>query len=328
MKTKILLSLLVIANLIGISQNNNPYNVFGYTSKVEYKEKKSQLFRVSNPDNCSDVKALAFDFENKFIYYLGINDTTLKALPITDEMMVRFLSVDPLTKQYPGLTPYQFAGNTPIAASDLDGKEPDIKFESGYSAQMVGKEGVDLKVYNKAFDMMSGDGGAAIGMAGSLVGAAASYFTTPKNNTPNEPKPGTSSNNPRTPSSEAKIKKVDAEAVKPAKLGDLTPTEVEQIQNVVNQAERPIEVAGSAAKGARRNIGTDLPVGKGSGTKSDIDYLAPPSSIKYFENNQSQLPGLDPKTGIIPGTGNSNIGPYIRFEPNAEPTVVPYQNPQ
>jgi hypothetical protein len=33
------------------------------------------------------------------------------------------LSVDPLTKSYPWYTPYQFAGNKPIAAIDLDGLE-------------------------------------------------------------------------------------------------------------------------------------------------------------------------------------------------------------
>jgi RHS repeat-associated protein len=36
----------------------------------------------------------------------------------------RFPSVDPITKKYPELTPYQFAGNTPIQAIDLDGLEP------------------------------------------------------------------------------------------------------------------------------------------------------------------------------------------------------------
>jgi RHS repeat-associated protein len=38
----------------------------------------------------------------------------------------RFLSVDPLTKDYPWYTPYQFAGNTPIQAVDLDGLEEKI----------------------------------------------------------------------------------------------------------------------------------------------------------------------------------------------------------
>lgn len=35
----------------------------------------------------------------------------------------KFLSVDPLTKEYPWYTPYQFAGNKPIAAIDIDGAE-------------------------------------------------------------------------------------------------------------------------------------------------------------------------------------------------------------
>ena len=37
--------------------------------------------------------------------------------------IAKFLSVDPLTKSYPWYTPYQFAGNKPIAAIDLDGLE-------------------------------------------------------------------------------------------------------------------------------------------------------------------------------------------------------------
>lgn len=35
----------------------------------------------------------------------------------------RFLSIDPLSPEYPELTPYQFASNTPIQAIDLDGLE-------------------------------------------------------------------------------------------------------------------------------------------------------------------------------------------------------------
>ncbi|MES2730943.1 MAG: hypothetical protein V4714_04315, partial [Bacteroidota bacterium] len=50
-------------------------------------------------------------------------DTTEWA--ISAEVAARFLSVDPLTKSYPELTPYQFAGNTPIQAIDLDGLEPE-----------------------------------------------------------------------------------------------------------------------------------------------------------------------------------------------------------
>lgn len=42
---------------------------------------------------------------------------------IYDYRLAKFLSVDPLTKEYPELTPYQFASNTPIKAVDLDGLE-------------------------------------------------------------------------------------------------------------------------------------------------------------------------------------------------------------
>ena len=50
-----------------------------------------------------------------------------------DTRVGRFFSVDPIAAEYPWYTPYQFAGNTPIMAVDLDGKEPDVivgeKFE-------------------------------------------------------------------------------------------------------------------------------------------------------------------------------------------------------
>src|SRR5437868_1120001 len=42
---------------------------------------------------------------------------------IYDPRAGRFLSVDPLTKDYPFYTPYSFAGNMPIRAFDLDGLE-------------------------------------------------------------------------------------------------------------------------------------------------------------------------------------------------------------
>jgi RHS repeat-associated protein len=107
------------------------------------------------------------------------------------------------------------------------------------------------------------------------------------------------------------------------RLGDLTTGEVRQVQSVVDQAGRPLEVVGSAASGTRRGVGTDLPIGKGPGTRSDIDYLIPPSSRKHFEGMESRLPGVDPKTGPIPGTHNPHIGPAVRFEPKTPPRYVP-----
>lgn len=50
----------------------------------------------------------------------------------------KFLSVDPLTKSYPYFTPYQFAGNMPIAAIDLDGSEQYVVI---YHKDQAGKTG-------------------------------------------------------------------------------------------------------------------------------------------------------------------------------------------
>ena len=43
---------------------------------------------------------------------------------IYNPAIARFLSVDPLSPEYPWYTPYQFAGNMPIWAIDVDGLEP------------------------------------------------------------------------------------------------------------------------------------------------------------------------------------------------------------
>ena len=45
---------------------------------------------------------------------------------IYDGRLGKFLSVDPLSPNYPMLTPYQFASNTPIMAIDLDGLEAKV----------------------------------------------------------------------------------------------------------------------------------------------------------------------------------------------------------
>ena len=49
---------------------------------------------------------------------------------IYNAALAKFLSVDPLSASYPWYTPYQFAGNMPIWAIDLDGCEPVISQES------------------------------------------------------------------------------------------------------------------------------------------------------------------------------------------------------
>ena len=56
---------------------------------------------------------------------------------IYDPRLGRFLSVDPITSNYPFLSPYQFSNNNPIWAIDLDGLEAGLpKTEEGYTLKI------------------------------------------------------------------------------------------------------------------------------------------------------------------------------------------------
>jgi RHS repeat-associated protein len=67
----------------------------------------------------------------------------------------RFIGVDPITAQYPELTPYQFASNTPIQAVDLDGLEQYYAADGEYLGR-VGKSSI-VRVLNKTKDASSVD---------------------------------------------------------------------------------------------------------------------------------------------------------------------------
>lgn len=56
---------------------------------------------------------------------------------IYDPRLVKFLSVDPLTKTFPFYTPYQFSGNSPIKFIDLDGGEPTAPKEDLINIRLV-----------------------------------------------------------------------------------------------------------------------------------------------------------------------------------------------
>jgi RHS repeat-associated protein len=58
----------------------------------------------------------------------------------------RFLSVDPLSQEYPWYTPYQFAGNKPIWAIDLDG------LEEYFVTETLGQNGY-TRIYEKNPDL-------------------------------------------------------------------------------------------------------------------------------------------------------------------------------
>lgn len=110
-----------------------------------------------------------------------------------------------------------------------------------------------------------------------------------------------------------------------AKLGDLRPTEIAQIQAAVEELGQDLYVVGSAAKGMRRNIDSDLPLaqfgGSKANTRSDIDYAV----ANGYDDAASalNLPDMDPGWGVR-GVDYLTLdnSPAIRFSPGKDPEFL------
>jgi RHS repeat-associated protein len=96
---------------------------------------------------------------------------------IYDTRLGRFLSVDPITKKYPELTPYQFASNTPIAKVDIDGLEGSIGISG--SANVTGRHNVEFDTDGDGKPNFDGSFyGAGISQLAAGVAAVTDIFIT------------------------------------------------------------------------------------------------------------------------------------------------------
>lgn len=144
MKTKLVLTILILGSFAANAQN--PYEVFGYTSKVKYETPVTDMLYIKNSDTTSEVKALAFDIENNKVKLLGLNDSLLKEVNIEADQLLRWLSVDPLAQKFPSHSPYNFVTNNPINAIDPDGRDvivlnnPNGASGYGHMAMLVGND--------------------------------------------------------------------------------------------------------------------------------------------------------------------------------------------
>ncbi len=111
-----------IADIIKASD----YYPFGMLSRSYYAGISNYRYGFNGKENDGEIKGDG----NQIDYGMRIYD------PRTG----RFLSVDPLTINYPWYTPYQFAGNTPIANVDVDGEEP-----QGFINEWINKSLYDLR---------------------------------------------------------------------------------------------------------------------------------------------------------------------------------------
>jgi len=110
------------------------YEAFGSLLPGRNYGSSSYRFGFNGKENDNDVHGATGTFQD---YGMRAYDTRVG----------RFFSVDPIAAQYPMLTPYQFASNTPIWAIDLDGLEAWVYTETdGFGhAFIVVPTDVDVK---------------------------------------------------------------------------------------------------------------------------------------------------------------------------------------
>ncbi len=101
-----------------------PTAVRGYTADIVTASDYYPFGMVSRAFNSPSVN-YRYGFNGKEVdnEMFGIGDELDYGMRVYDPRVGRFLSVDPITKSYPELTPYQFASNSPIQGIDLDGLE-------------------------------------------------------------------------------------------------------------------------------------------------------------------------------------------------------------
>lgn len=119
MKHTNLLFLSFIVSNITLAQN--PFESIGKTTKPMLSLSDGKYIEHFENDSVRQIGSAMVNIYTEQI--VAFVDRKEQADKIHSQTSSRFLSIDPLAVDFPYLTPYQYAANTPIAAIDLDGLE-------------------------------------------------------------------------------------------------------------------------------------------------------------------------------------------------------------
>lgn len=259
----------------GVDQIGSVRRVFASASS-------GQAYAYDPYGNALQGTAPETDFGYAGLFYNADSGLDLAGARAYDPTTGRWLSRDPLGE---GTDPqgnlYAYVGGSPVGEIDPSGQFGLIG--AGIGATAFGAGDLAYQLYNNGGNTACVNWGQVVGAAGLgfFIGSGTEFL--------------------------AGLGEAAEEATG---LGDLTASEINQIQNVVNAAGRPLDVVGSAARAART-------------ATSDIDYTTANANFGNFEGLEGQLPRIDPEHGLLRGYADPDEGPSIRFEPGSTPYFVP-----
>ena len=142
---KHLLSILLIACVCVGSFAQTPYESFA-------PETSRPMLELPEPESSPDTLfcAIVADLSNQTLLLVDVSSRRIIATsPITDDLR-KWLSVDPLSDKYPGISPYAYAAWNPIKYVDPDGRDT-LHFDAkGNYTHRVQSEGSHVGLWHKS----------------------------------------------------------------------------------------------------------------------------------------------------------------------------------
>lgn len=107
---------------------SNPYQTFGYKSKVEYKTPLvDKLFLVSNSDTSTHIFFQSINLTRGHLLLYDEYDSILAHKVLDPQEIMTWMSLDPSLAKNAAFSPYQFCIDNPVTHNDPDGKDAIIR---------------------------------------------------------------------------------------------------------------------------------------------------------------------------------------------------------
>ena len=137
---KLLLSTAILLVTVSGHAQENPFAEYGYTPKIATLS-QGQFYEFFDNDTIVQIGSVLFNTKSKQIVAFIEYDTMYSEATLEPDIVSRWMSPDPLASDYPGESPYSFAGNSPIVFVDQEGK---FKIPIHYSITKQALAGLSL----------------------------------------------------------------------------------------------------------------------------------------------------------------------------------------